>query len=181
MQQTVALPYETHVKELQTIPRGQKDLLQAGKKGEKTVTYSIEMINGKEVSRTVTDETVTRQPVNEIYQLGVGGTVTGADGKSYSYSYYRVVHSVGYDIEGPTYLNYDADETVAAVNLQYIPLNTKMYVKNDRYDFGVRTAADTASMIEGWDVYVWLSDSNPQKKDFISQGGCDDMIIYFLD
>lgn len=179
--ETVTLPYESKVTNVQTIPKGQKNISQNGKNGSKTITYSVKLVNGVETERTVASEDVTAWPVDEIAEVGVGGTLVGSDGVTYSYSYYRVVNATYYDIPGATYLGYDANETVVATDFDYIPAGTKIYVKNDRYDFGVRTAADTGSSIDGWEVDVWLSDSNPQKATFAKEGYISDMIIYYLD
>ncbi|MBQ8401606.1 MAG: G5 domain-containing protein [Clostridia bacterium] len=181
MTETVTLPYQAKVTNVQTIPRGQKNVIQAGKNGQKTITYSIKLVNGVETERVVEKEEITVAPVDEVSHLGVGGTLVGNDGQTYSYSYYRIVNATYYDIEGLTYLGYDADESVVAVDMDYIPLGTKIYVKNSQFDFGVRTAADTGSMIEGWEVDIWLSDSNPQKAAFAQIGYVKDMVIYYLD
>lgn len=178
--ETITLPYSSKVNNVQTIPRGQKNIVQYGQNGTKTITYTTKMVNGVETERSVASEEITKYPIDEIYDLGVGGTFVGSDGVTYSYSYYHVVKSTYYDIEGLTYLGYNADESVVAVDMDYIPLGTKMYLKNDQFDFGVRTAADTGSMIEAWEVDIWLSDSNPQKAAF-AQIGYMDMIAYFLD
>ncbi len=174
--ETVSIPFESKVTNVRTIPRGQKNVMQKGQNGTKTITYEVKTVNGAEVSRTVTKEEITTAPVTETYQLGIGGTING-----HSYSYYRTVNATYYDIEGITYLGYNADESVVAVDMDYIPLGTKIYVANDQFDFGVRTAADTGSMIEGWEVDIWLADSNPQKAAFAQIGYVTDMIIYYLD
>ena len=179
--ETITLPYETIITNVQTIPRGQKNVTQYGQNGVKTITYTTEIVNGEEVSRTKTGEEITKYPVNETYQLGVGGTLVGNDGKTYSFSHYRTVNATYYDIEGLTYLGYNADESVVAVDMDYIPLGTQIYVKNDQFDFGVRTAADTGSMIEGWEVDIWIGDSNPQKAAFAQIGYVKNMLIYYLD
>ncbi len=179
--ETVVLPYESKVTEVQTIPKGQKEITQAGQNGSKTITYTVKFVNGEEAERTVASENVTVSPVDELGQIGVGGTLVGNDGVTYSYSYYRVVSATYYDIPGATYLGYDADETVVATNFNFIPAGTKIYVKNDRYDFGVRTAADTGSSIDDWEVDIWLSNSNPQKAALAKEGYIHDMIIYYID
>jgi len=179
--ETVVIPFEAEVVNVQTIPRGTKEVSQEGKDGSKTLTYSVELINGQETGRTLVSEVIDVYPVNEISRLGVGGTITGNDGKTYSYSYYRVVNATYYNLEGPTYLGYNADESVIAVDPKYIPLGTKVYVKNDKYDFGVRTAADTGSLIKGWEVDIWIGANNPQLPAFAHTGYHYDMRIYYLD
>ncbi len=54
-----------------------------------------------------------------------------------------------------------ADESVIAVDKDNIPLGTRLYVKNDRYDFGVRVASDIGGQVDEWEIDIWLSASNP--------------------
>ena len=74
-----------------------------------------------------------------------------------------------------------ADESVIAVDRTYIPLGTKLYVKNDTYDFGVRIASDVGSAIKGWEIDIWIDDSNPQLESFAYVGYHWDMEIYYID
>ena len=178
---TEAIPYTSKVTKVQTIPRGTKEIAQYGQNGEKTITYTVTYCNGEEIGREQSGESITKYPVEEISTIGIGGTLVGSDGNTYSYSYYKVCNATYYDIEGITYLGYNADESVVATDKSYIPMGTKLYVKSDTFDFGVRTAADTGSMIQGWEVDIWLSDSNPQKAAFAKGGYWTDMRVYFLD
>ncbi|MBQ9996531.1 MAG: G5 domain-containing protein [Clostridia bacterium] len=175
------IPYETEVIEIDTIPRGTTNYLQAGAEGVITRTYTVEYINGVEVSRTLASEETTKWPVKERYELGVGGSFTGADGNTYTYSHRRVVPATYYNLEGLTYLGTMADENVIAVDMNYIPLGTKLYVKNDKYDFGVRIASDIGSMIKEWEIDIWIADDNPQLADFAYIGYHWDMEIYYID
>lgn len=178
---TEVIPYDSEVIELDTIPRGDVNYLNAGENGEAVRTYTVEYINGAEVSRTLAWEETTKTPVNERYELGVGGSFVGADGVTYTYSYRRTVPSTYYSIEGLTYLGTMADESVIAVDPDKIPLGTTVYVKNDTYDFGVRTAADVGPKVEEWEVDVWLSPSNPQYASYAAAGYHYDMEIYYID
>ena len=74
-----------------------------------------------------------------------------------------------------------ADESVIAVDMNYIPLGTKLYVKNDKYDFGVRIASDIGSAIKEWEIDIWIAADNPQLKDFAFTGYHYDMEIYYID
>lgn len=181
VEEVVAIPYESTVNELQTIPRGQVNYQQYGENGSKTLVYTVECVNGQEISRTLDSETVTKNPVSEIYDIGVGGVLTGADGNTYSYSYYRVVPATYYDIEGLTWAGTYASEDTIATDFDFIPLGTRVYVKNDQFDFGVRTVEDTGTMVNDYEVDIWISDSNPQKAAFAQIGYHYDMVIYYLD
>lgn len=178
---TETIAYETEVIEIDTIPRGDVNYLQYGEEGSKTLYYTVEYINGQETDRTLDWEQVTKSPVNEKYELGVGGEFVGADGVTYTYSMRRVVPATYYNIEGPTWLGPDAGEWCIAVDFDYVPLGTELYVKNDKYDFGLRTAADTGSAIEEWEIDIWIGSDNPQLADFAFTGYHYDMEIYYVD
>lgn len=178
---TEAIAYQTEVIEVDTIPRDTTNYIQYGENGEVTKTYTVEYINGVEQNRTLSDEQTTKWPVNEKYELGVGGSFVGADGVTYTYSHRKVVPATYYNIEGLTYLGTMADETVIAVDRSYIPLGTKLYVKNDNYDFGVRIASDVGSMIDQWEIDIWMDESNPQFSSFAQIGYHYDMEIYYID
>ena len=178
---TESIAYETEVVEIDTIPRGNTNYLQYGKEGSKNLYYTVEYINGQETGRTKDWEEVIEWPVKEIYELGVGGSFVGADGVTYSYSLRRVVPATYYDIYGPTWLGPDAGEWCIAVDFDYIPLGTELYVKNHKYDFGLRTAADTGSAIDEWEIDIWIGPDNPQLADFAWTGYHYDMEIYYVD
>ena len=119
--------------------------------------------------------------MNAVYEEGVGGSFVGSDGVTYSYSYRKVVPATYYNIEGLTYLGTMADESVIAVDMDNIPLGTRLYVKNDRYDFGVRVASDIGGQVDEWEIDIWLSSSNPYYPSFSREGYIYDMEIYYID
>lgn len=176
-----AIAYETVVYETDLIPRDETNYVQYGEEGQYNEYYTVEYINGQESSRTLQYTETVREPVSEIYELGVGGSFVGDDGVTYTYSYRRVVPATYYNIEGLTYLGTMADETVVAVDKDNIPLGTKLYVKNDKYDFGVRIASDIGGKVDEWEVDIWLSKDNPQFASFSKVGYHYDMEIYYID
>lgn len=175
------IPYESTVTETDLIPRGEKNYSQYGENGQANKYYTVEYINGKENSRTLDYEETVKYPVNEVYEEGVGGSFVGSDGVTYTYSYRRVVPATYYNIEGLTYLGTMADESVIAVDMDNIPLGTRLYVKNDRYDFGVRVASDIGGQVDEWEIDIWLSSSNPYYPSFSREGYIYDMEIYYID
>ncbi len=178
---TETIAYESEVINVDTIPRGTTNYIRYGESGTKEKVYTIEYKNGVEQSRSLASENITKWPVNEKYEIGVGGSFVGSDGVTYTYSHRRVVPATYYNLEGLTYLGTMADESVIAVDKNYIPLGTRLYVKNDKYDFGVRIASDVGSMIKEWEVDIWIDDSNPQLESFASTGYHYDMEIYYID
>lgn len=175
------LGYETKYIDVDTIPRGETVLVQEGSGGAREVIYIVVYKNGEEISREVKSEKIIGEVKDEIYNRGVGGTLTGIDGKTYTYSYRKTVPAICYHIEGPTYIDTYADETTIAANFDFYPLGTKLYVKNDRYDLGARKVADIGGQLEDWEIDVWLSYSNPYYNAFSKEELIHDMDIYYLD
>ena len=64
--------YSTQEVQEVNLPRGQKQISQAGKNGVKRITYKVTYnSNGTEISRTKVSESVISQPVNQIIKVGV--------------------------------------------------------------------------------------------------------------
>lgn len=89
------------------------------------------------------------------------GTITTASGTTYTYTDVLTVTATAYSCEG--YTGYTYSGTVArvgaiAVDPNYIPLGTKMYiVSNDgQYVYGYCTAEDTGGGIKGYKVDLYF-------------------------
>ncbi|MBR5252520.1 MAG: G5 domain-containing protein [Clostridia bacterium] len=173
------IPFEVENTETDLIMRGTRETRE-GEEGAKTTEYSIEYVNGVEKSRTVVSETITKEPVNEQNLIGVGGEFVGEDGKTYTYSMKKIVTAKYYSLAGPTYLGFDANETVVTVMPRSLTMGTKLYVKNDNFDFGARIVADEAGGMKENEIYIWISPSNPNYSALIKSTHTD-MEIYFID
>ena len=156
-------------------------MLQPGADGESILHCTVVYKNGAEYDRWVDWEEVVAEMVPERYEIGVGGTFVGGDGVTYSYSWKRICKATYYNLYNYTYSgNYVSTHTVAT-NFDYIPLGTRMYIKNDRYDFGYRVSEDTGSGLEGWHVDIWMPDDDPNAPLMSVEGVVYDMEVYFLD
>jgi 3D (Asp-Asp-Asp) domain-containing protein len=173
------IPFEVENTETDLIMRGTRETRE-GEDGAKTTEYSIEYVNGVEKNRTVVSETITKEPVNEQNLIGVGGEFVGEDGKTYTYSLKKIVTAKYYSLAGPTYLGFDANETVVTVMPRSLAMGTKLYVKNDNFDFGARIVADEAGGMKENEIYIWISPSNPNYSALIKSIHTD-MEIYFID
>ncbi|MBE6726511.1 MAG: hypothetical protein E7576_15185 [Ruminococcaceae bacterium] len=163
-----------------TIPRGDVSVVQEGADGESILHYSVTYRNGVEIDRRLDWEEVVTPMVPEKVEVGVGGTLVGGDGVTYSYSWRKICKATYYNIYGNTYSgNYVSTHTVAT-NFDYIPLGTRMYIKNDRYDFGYRVSEDTGHL-DPWQVDIWMPDDDPNAPLMSIEGVVKDMVVYFLD
>ena len=75
----VAFPVET-VRDANR-ETGQKEVKEAGEKGRRTVTYEIEVQNGKEVSRREIASQVTKQPKKQVEIIGTKNAVMSYTGQ----------------------------------------------------------------------------------------------------
>ena len=165
---------------IDTIPRGEINMLEEGADGESILHYTVVYKNGMEMERWLDWEEVLTAMVPERYEIGVGGTFVGGDGVTYSYSWKKICKATYYNLVGPTYSgNYTTTRTVAT-NLDYIPLGTRMYIKNDRYDFGYRVSEDTGHL-DPWQVDIWMLNDDPNAPLMSIEGVVRDMEVYFLD
>ncbi len=90
-----------------------------------------------------------------------GNVITTATGSTYAYSDVLTVTATAYSCEG--YTGYTCSGTVArvgavAVDPNYIPLGTKMYiVSNDgQYVYGYCVAEDTGGLIKGYKIDLYF-------------------------
>ena len=162
---TKVLPHETEFNYIQTIPKGTKKVTSSGSDGLAVATLYQTYVNGKLESETVLSETIVNQPVTEKVDMGVGGTIRGADGRYYDFLYYMDVEATAYggeEFSGLTYTGVQVEIGMIAVDPEVIKLGTVCYVREvegrAKYDFGVCTATDTGSMIIGKIIDIYMGD-----------------------
>lgn len=78
--ETEKISYGTEEKYSDSMEKGSREVSQQGVDGEKTVTYKVKYIDGKEDSREKIKEEVTKEPVKEI--VTVGTKTSGGDSGS---------------------------------------------------------------------------------------------------
>lgn len=172
-----SIPYKTTYVDSQTVPRGSEAVSTKGSNGVYVKEYVNKYVNGVLVSETFSKEYTKQSAVNAVIEKGIGGTITGADGVEYSFSYYVDVKATTYTGGEITATGLPADENVIAVDPKVIPLRSKVYVKGDYGDFGVRIAADVGGGIKNNIIDVYLEKDNPYFANF----GWRNMRVYILE
>ncbi len=76
---TAKIDFETKRVNDNTLYKGTETVATEGKEGEKTITYSIRYVNGKEESRQKVSSEVTTEPVTKIIKVGTKKKPNGAD------------------------------------------------------------------------------------------------------
>ncbi|MBR4881571.1 MAG: G5 domain-containing protein [Clostridia bacterium] len=176
--QTVTVPYTTKIIESQTIPKGTRNVLQAGVNGTSTQSITETYVNGELEKKDVVTEAANIAPVEEIVEVGVGGTYTDVNGNSYAYSYYIDVTATAYGtLSGITATGKAIELGMIAVDPRVIPLGTKVYLTGSWGDMGVCSAEDTGGAIKGNKIDVYLGDDY----NLLRQFGRRSMRVYILD
>ena len=176
-----ALTYSVKNINVSTIPRGTRQIITKGQNGSVTKTYRKCLKNGVVESEELVSSVVTQNTVNEVAYLGVGGSLLGKDGITYTYSYYIDVVATCYgaaDGSGSrTATGTPAREGVIAVDPDVIALGSKCYVTGSYRDLGVCFAEDVGGAIKGNRIDVYLNGTLEQ----LLQFGRRNMRVYILD
>lgn len=192
-----AVDFETITEESDELDPGEEKTVTKGVKGEKTITTRETLYNGKVVDREITEEKVTKKPVDEKILVGAendeaevvsaksGSTKNGVlyDESGNEVSYSRVLTGSGTAYYAPqgslTATGTEVYVGGVAVNPDIIPYGTKMYIESvDGFVYGYATAIDTGgALMDGSaivDVFYFTYDE-------CEEFGRRDVNVYILD
>jgi len=107
------IPYETEIREDNTLLRGNTKVIQKGEKGIQEIKAKIIRENGIEVTRELVEETVIKEPVKEIVVIGTKrpqttsrGTSSSSKSSSSRSSYSDVAAPSNGSVSGTDIVNY---------------------------------------------------------------------------
>lgn len=163
--------YATDYTKSNEIEEGVEKVLQEGKKGERLVSTKIVYEDGKEVSKQVIKDEVTKEPVKQLVAQGTLGVYRpsrggGRDaGTSFNYSKVLDLTATAYTAScSGVYGALTATGTVPkrdangystiAVDPSVIPLGSKVYIEG----YGYAIAEDTGGAIKGNKIDIFVND-----------------------
>ena len=168
---TASIPHETAYCADASLPYGTEVIITEGIDGQALCTADVVYVDGREVSRTVLEETVITQPVQEVVAVGTGteplateqqrpviedGMIVLPTGEVLTYYGTHRVLATAY-----THTDAGCDFITAtgttvrigtvAVDPTLIPYGTRMFIVTDdgQYVYGVSTAEDCGGGIKG--------------------------------
>lgn len=193
---TVEIPYEVSYCEDPALEKGEQKVIVEGQNGEKLCAADVVYSNGVETDRTVTAETITKEPVTQIVAVGTGegfkkaadsvlfgdGYIVLPTGEVLSYTHSEQFKATAYtswiaDVTGTTATGTKARVGAIAVDPKVIPYGTRMFiVTNDgQYVYGIATAEDCGGGVDGNHVDLFF-DTVDECWEF----GVRQCTIYFL-
>ena len=92
---TEEIPYETVTKENDQLPVGTQNIVQIGAVGSRDITEQVVYVNGIRQSSTELENTVSKEPVQEIIEVGTKPVLTAASTASYAYNGVGTVAGTG--------------------------------------------------------------------------------------
>ena len=181
--ETKAVKYKEVIKSKTNLPNNIRKVETEGRDGEKKITYQVTYENGKEVSRKVIKEAISKAPIDRVVLQGTYPLVpVSRGGRTVGYSKviqmkataYWAVRGVGktYTASGKKAVRDETGYSTIAVDPKLFPYGTKMFVEG----YGFAVAADTGTAIKGHKIDVYFN----TKKEAL-RWGLKSVNVYILD
>lgn len=176
---TSTIEHETTYCNNSTVPAGMEEVLVEGVDGELLRSAEVTYINGVEVERVVTGETVTAAPVTEVIGVGTGEAAEAIDpdampvigdgyillptGEVLTYTDTATIRATAYThtdagCDFITSTGTTVHWGTVAVDPRYIPYGTRMFIvaSDGSFVYGIAVAEDCGGDIKGdrMDLYM---------------------------
>lgn len=149
-------------------------VVQKGSDGMKKSVYQECFVDGELVQRSLEEEIVYKDPVDEIIEVGTKERTVATSRSGFRFNNEMDMVATGYDLSyescgkypddpyyGITASGAKAQPGTVAVDPSVIPLGTKLYIASTdgSPDYGFATALDTGSAIKGYRVDLFMENN----------------------
>lgn len=184
------IPFRVERRINNLLDEGIENIIREGRDGTCANVFSIFVVNGIETARILAKETVIREPVNRIVEIGTILNFINSRGDrvryesmlemratSYTASYKDTGKNPDHPQFGITYTGMSVRLGVIAVDPRVIPLGTKVYVEGvgNVPDYGYAIASDIGSAIKGNLIDLYF-----ENQAAVDAWGCKNMRVYIL-
>lgn len=175
----VDIPYRSIITYNDELEMGKINKSREGEEGEKEVEYRIIYENGIEAAREIVNETIIKEPIDELIEKGREKYFVASRGRVVRYKKVITMSATAYDLSvescgktpdhpqyGITYSGTRARPGVVAVDPRVIPLGSKLYVEylHGPKDYGFASAEDTGGAIKGNKIDLFMEESKDAKR-----------------
>ena len=180
-----SIPYQTKKVNNSDLAQGTTKTITEGENGLKQITTKITFKNGMEIDREVIDETVIKEPMDEVIESGTKAPVSVVQnnvsrGENFRYSRMITVKATAYDPSAGamTATGRRAQVGVIAVDPRVIPLGTRLYVEavDGSWTYGYCIAGDTGGAIKGNRIDLFFNTNAEAMRFGVKQAN-----VYILD
>ncbi len=197
-QETVAIPFETETRKVDSLNLGESKIIAEGKNGEKVLSKRVKYVNGSVADFEVLSENVVSEPVKQIKEVGtkvkrssaisktevndVNRTIKTSNGKPEKYS--KVITGTctaySYEAGSRTSTGMPLREGIVAVDPRIIPYGKRLYIASPdgSWVYGEAVAGDTGGAAMSGRI---LADLFYESEAKCNNFGRRKMNIYILD
>ena len=192
---TVEIPYGSTYCEDPTLPLGQEEILVEGQPGQMLCQANVVYHNTQEQQRTVVQESVLEQPVNQLIAVGTGENVGGEElpifgdgfivlptGEVLTYTHTDTFVATAYTMTDDGCDEFTANGNrvrtgAVAIDPSVVPYGTRMFIvtTDGAFIYGLSTAEDCGTGVDGKRVDLYMHSTAE-----CFQFGIQDVTIYFL-
>ncbi|MDD4188970.1 MAG: 3D domain-containing protein [Eubacteriales bacterium] len=184
------IPYRVEQRVNDSLDEGIENILREGREGTCASVYNVFIVNGVETARILEKETIIREPVSRIVEMGTILNFFNSRGDRVRYDRMLEMRATSYTASykdtgkhpdhpqfGITYTGMQVRLGIIAVDPRVIPLGTKVYVEGvgNVPDYGYAIAADIGSAIKGDLIDLYFNDQVT-----VDAWGCKNMRVYVL-
>lgn len=154
------IPYQVEIRNNDSLPRGRRNVISQGKKGEAKIISRVVNVGERQFNREISKEVIT-PAVPEIVEVGTGANMLETSRGFVRYKQVRQMEATAYTLaegngDGVTSIGIVPYHGIIAVDPSVIPYGTKVYIPG----YGFAMAGDCGGAIQGNRIDLFMTSYN---------------------